>query len=292
MKDLDPAGVDARRRRTLRRRLYYSKGPNWVWHLDGYDKLKPFGFEIHGCIDGYSRRVLWLSIIRSNKDPKEVCNLFANYLAVIKGVPRKFVADRGTENVFIVGSQRFHRRNHEDDLAGHLSFLFGKSIANQRREAFWSQFRRSCADWWIQFFKGLVHNGVYNNTDFLQMECFKFAFFPVIQKELENIKDNWNSHRIRKSLQSSNEGRPAGRPDILYFVGESSSEYLLEFNLDDLRLVKEECCSDERNTFWVCSNEFFELAAIVMEENGLLEANSPEEALLLFQELSQLILQI
>ena len=292
MKDLDPAGLDARRRRTLRRRLYYSKGPNWVWHLDGYDKLKPFGFEIHGCIDEYSRRVLWLNIIRSNKDPKEVCNLFVNYLTVIKGVPRKLVADRGTENVFIAGSQRFLRRNHEDDLAGHLSFLFGKSIANQRIEAFWSQFRRSCADWWIQFFKGPVHNGVYNNTDVLQVECFKFAFFPVIQKELENIKDNWNSHRIRKSLQSSNEGRPAGRPDILYFVGESSSEYLLKFNHDDLRLVKEECCSDERNTFWVCSNEFFELAAIVMEENGLFEANSPEEALLLFQELYQLILQI
>ena len=174
-------------------------------------------------------------------------------------------------------------------MAGHLRFLFWKSIGNQRIEAFWSQLRRSCADWWIQFFKGLVLNGVSNNTDFLQVECFKFAFFPVIQKELENIKDNWNSHRIRKSLQSSNEGRPAGRPDILYFVEESSSEYLFEFNHDDWRLLKEKCCTDERNTFWVCSNEFFELAAIVMEENGLFEANSLEEALLLFQELYQLI---
>ena len=114
----------------------------------------------------------------------------------------------------------------------------------------------------------------------------------MIQKELQNIKDNWNSHHIRKSLQSSNEGRPAGRSDILYFVGESYSEYLLEFNHDDLRLVKEECCTGERNTFWNCSNEFFELAAIVMEENGLFEANSLEEALLLFQELYELILQI
>ena len=167
-------------------------------------------------------------------------------------------------------------------MAGHLSFLFGKSIANQRIEAFWSQFRRSCADWSIQFFKETVLNGVYNNTDFLQVECFKFSFFPVIQKKLENIKDNWNSHCIRKSLQSSNESRPDGRLDILYFIGESFSEYLLEFNHNDLRLVKEECCTDKRNTFWVCSNEFFELAAIVMEENGLSEANSSEEALLLF----------
>ena len=183
MKELDPVGVDARQRKTLRCRLYYSKGPNWVWHLDGYDKLKPFGFQIHGGIDGYSRHVLWLNLLKSNKDPKEVCNLFVNYLTVIKGVPRKIVADRGTENVFIAGSQRFLRRNHEDDLPTYLSFLFTKSIANQRIEAFWSQFQRSCADWWIYFFKGLFLNGVYNNTDFLQVECFKFAFFSVIQKQ-------------------------------------------------------------------------------------------------------------
>ena len=70
MKELDSVGADAKRRRTLRRRLCYSKGPSWVLHLDGYDKLKPFGFEIHGCIDGYSRRALWLNVLKSNKDPK------------------------------------------------------------------------------------------------------------------------------------------------------------------------------------------------------------------------------
>ena len=89
MKKLDPVGIDARRRRTLRRRLYYSKDLNWVRHLDGCAKLKAFRFEMHGCIDGYSRRVLWLNVLRSNKDPKEVCNLFINYLTVMKGVPRK-----------------------------------------------------------------------------------------------------------------------------------------------------------------------------------------------------------
>jgi len=24
-----------------------------VWHLDGYDKLKPYGFAVHCCVDGY-----------------------------------------------------------------------------------------------------------------------------------------------------------------------------------------------------------------------------------------------
>ena len=67
MKELDPVGVDARRRRTLRCSLYFNKGPNWVWHLDGYDKLKPFGFE--GRVDAY---YAWLNVLKSNKDPKEV----------------------------------------------------------------------------------------------------------------------------------------------------------------------------------------------------------------------------
>ena len=30
----------------------FMQGPDFVWHMDGYDKLKPFGFCIHECIDG------------------------------------------------------------------------------------------------------------------------------------------------------------------------------------------------------------------------------------------------
>ena len=56
--------------------------------------------------------------------------------------------------------------------------------------------------------------------------------------------------------------------------------------------MKEQCCADEGNTYWVCSSEFFELASILTEENSLFEAYSPEEALFLLQELYQLILQI
>ena len=33
-----------------------------MWHVDGYDKLKPFSFAIHSAIDGYSRKILWLHV--------------------------------------------------------------------------------------------------------------------------------------------------------------------------------------------------------------------------------------
>ena len=60
-------GCELRRSRALQRRRYSSPGPNHTWHVDGYDKLKPFGFPVHGCIDGWSRRIMCLKLTRSNK---------------------------------------------------------------------------------------------------------------------------------------------------------------------------------------------------------------------------------
>ena len=57
--EMDPEGCDRRRRRKLKRRAYTIPGPNHCWHINGDDKLKPDGFVIHGCIDGYSRKIIW-----------------------------------------------------------------------------------------------------------------------------------------------------------------------------------------------------------------------------------------
>lgn len=70
LKELDPQGVEIRRRRRLRRRLYCNNGPNYLWHLDSYDKLKPYGININGCIDGFSRYIIWLRAGLTSSDPK------------------------------------------------------------------------------------------------------------------------------------------------------------------------------------------------------------------------------
>jgi len=31
---------------------YFIQGPKYCWHIDGNDKLVPYGFAIHGGIDG------------------------------------------------------------------------------------------------------------------------------------------------------------------------------------------------------------------------------------------------
>jgi hypothetical protein len=69
LREMDPEGTELRRTRRLHRRTYSSPGPNHCWHIDGYDKLKPYGLPIHGCVDGFSQKVLWLNIVKSNNNP-------------------------------------------------------------------------------------------------------------------------------------------------------------------------------------------------------------------------------
>uniref|UniRef100_A0A7M5WYA2 Integrase core domain-containing protein n=1 Tax=Clytia hemisphaerica TaxID=252671 RepID=A0A7M5WYA2_9CNID len=147
LKQLDPEGVENRAQHRLHRRLYRSVGPNYTWHLDGYDKIKPFGFPIHACIDGYSRKILWLRVSETNNDPKVTASFYVDCIKETKFVPRLIRTDRGTENVNICGIQRFFRRSHNDSFAGQRSFQYGTSTANQRIEAWWSQLKRGFSHW-------------------------------------------------------------------------------------------------------------------------------------------------
>ena len=61
-----------RKAKHLKLKTYVSDGPNQCWHIDGYNKLKSYGFPIHGCVDGWSREVLWPNVARSNNKPKRI----------------------------------------------------------------------------------------------------------------------------------------------------------------------------------------------------------------------------
>ena len=86
---------------------------------------------------------------------------------------------------------------------------------------------------------------------------------------MDDIKDYWNNYSIRQSVQTDRESRPAGRPDVLYFVSDSSSEYLLKYDNQDILLVGEESCTDKNNTPYVCSDAFCKLTVLLMDEYGL-----------------------
>ena len=94
------------------------------------------------------------------------------------------------------------------------SHRYVASPLNQRIESWWAQYSRSSAAWWINFFKDLVDGRQLDTTSELQMECLWFCFSEVLQKELDEIKEHWNTHFIRKSHHDT----ISGRPDSLYYL--------------------------------------------------------------------------
>ena len=188
IKALDPIGVERRKKRKLVRRKYYSMGPNHTWHIDGYDKLKPFGVAIHGAIDGFSRRILWLKVSPSNNNPKIIASHYLTCINNLKLIPRVVRADRGSENVIVCGMQRFFRRNHTDNQSKERSFKYGHSTANQRIESWWSQLYKSMTSWWIGFFRDMVENGLFDVSINYHLQCIRFYFSRILQNELDEIK--------------------------------------------------------------------------------------------------------
>ena len=114
--------MTARSRHILHRHVYNAKGANYVCHIDGYDKIKPYGFAIHGVIDGYSRKILWFKVFARNNNPKMIGKLYLNYASQSKITPRLVRSDRGSENVVIAGFQRYFLRSTDLDNS---SFRFG-----------------------------------------------------------------------------------------------------------------------------------------------------------------------
>uniref|UniRef100_A0A7M5TXY9 Integrase core domain-containing protein n=1 Tax=Clytia hemisphaerica TaxID=252671 RepID=A0A7M5TXY9_9CNID len=258
--EFDREGVDLRRKRRLHRRKYVTRGPNYVWHVDGHDKLKPFGFSIHGCIDGYSRKIIWLEVGRTNKVPEVIGKYYLDAVSSY-GCPRYLKVDDGTEHALI---EPFHisiRNLDTDEETALNSFSIITSPQNQRIEAYWSILKRDKIGWWKRFFEDLTDLDLYAHDPVI-VECIRFCFMALIRKDLESIKNDWNVHIISKS---KNRG-PRGRPDTMYYLPHlfESQSYSIDVEqeeLQDLYVASEFNIPD-------VSEEFKEFARITMTSNG------------------------
>ena len=219
LRDCDPEGSASRQRRRLSRRIYRCPGPNGTWHIDGYDKIKPFGFCISGCVDGYSRRIMFLEVASSNNDPKLIAGYFLKCVKEVGGCPRLIQTDCGTENGIIASLQSVFRSQDQDQFSGLRSHRYGTSTSNQRIEAWWSILRRFRSEWWISLFKDLATYGAFQSGNLKHMFCLQYCFMDLIQKDLDEVAQLWNSHIIRPSRMAE---CPSGIPDEMYFFPQNS----------------------------------------------------------------------
>ncbi|XP_070577464.1 uncharacterized protein [Ptychodera flava] len=269
---LDPTGVEARQRKRFKRGLYRSFGPNQVWHLDGYDKLKPYGICISGCIDGYSRKILWMKASSTNNNPAVIAHYYLSCIKQVNGCPLQMRSDPGTENVTVAAMQIYLRQLGNDPYSGEDSYIFGKSTANQRIEAFWSYLLRAWTEWWRQHFSNMVAEGIFVNRSNIHKCLVRFCYLEVIQGELDMIISSWNDHCIRKQAQLE---VPCGIPNVLYHCPELSGGVdclqAIPFNIDDL---EEHTCLPNYVGDYEVDVYFHDL----MTENRLLPARNPSEA--------------
>ena len=124
IKSFDPTVVERRSGHKLQCKIYRFPGPNFTWHIDGYDKLKPFSFCIHVCVDGFSRKIIWIFVGLTNSDPLIIASYYLKLVKENRVVPRLVKADQESENSVLGRIQRFFRRNHDNSLAGNVSLIF------------------------------------------------------------------------------------------------------------------------------------------------------------------------
>jgi len=114
--------------------------------------------------------------------------------------------DCGTENNTVAAIECLVA----SDVSAHI---YGTSPGNQRIEAWWSFLRRYRSQWWIELFESLVNCGAFHPGCQTEMECLRYCFMKLVQYDMDSVRHEWNTHRMRPSAGAR---CPAGVPDELF----------------------------------------------------------------------------
>lgn len=270
LKQVDPEGVEERTRKVIKRRIYQTNGPNEVYHVDGNDKLKMWGFCIHGAVDGFSRKLLWLKVATTNNNPLVIANFYLSFVKSHMIAPNILRMDKGTENIYLEDLQVFFTGIPN-------SFRYGASVHNQRIEAYWSRLKKFRFSWWKEFFQNMCRDGLYQSNLESHQEALVFCFLPVIQNELNEFQKTWNTRNVRKSSAA-----PGGKPDLLFSIPETFGYMKQGYQVDSSSIkTAEETIGIEHHPTWK-SKDLHELLKCYMNIHRLSMPTNTDDALELY----------
>jgi hypothetical protein len=229
---LDPEGVAQRQPGFRKPRLenYVTSGPNFLWCLDGHDKLAQYGIQIYAAVDAYSRKIIWFYCGNSNRTAISVVRQYFNAVKAIGLCPRFIRTDKGTET-FLLCDIHFSlfieaelREEFSDEYYQSLRisdcYIYGPSTQNIRAEGLWRHQRFTTTVTWINYFKSLQQAtpSLYRQDQLADQVVFLFLFMPILRDELNAFVSTWNAHRIR--AQPNRSQHVAGVPNELYRTGQ------------------------------------------------------------------------
>ena len=170
---LDPLGIVERRHATVSRRVYSVSGPNEVWHYDGHHKLMRWRIVTHGCVDGFSRAIVYLKS-STNNTANTVLSLFIQGVECY-GVPRRVRSDLGGENVDV---WRYMVSLHNDENV----VITGSSTHNERIERLWRDVFRCVGKLFNDIFYALEAEGNLDPLNETDLYCLHYVFVPKIKQ--------------------------------------------------------------------------------------------------------------
>jgi len=205
------------------RSVYSVKAPNSLWHMDGNLKLKDYGFVLHGAIDGYSRRIIYIECNTNNR-AATVLDAFLHGVGSVEAVPRRVRADKGLENrevaVWMIMTNGTDRG----------SFITGRSVHNQRIERLWRDVNR----WLTPFhlvFDFLRDNILYDIADEVDRFALILVYLPLLRRSLSQFSRVWNGHKIRtEGHRTPIQLYAQGNPESLWTP--TSNAELEEYGID------------------------------------------------------------
>lgn len=147
-------------------------------------------FVIHGGIDGYSRKIVYLEC-STNNYASTVLNAFLSAVDQ-HGLPSRVRSDKGGENVDVAR----HMLSHPDRGPGRGSMITGKSVHNQRIERLWRDLFCGCVHMYYNLFYSLESSGLLNPDSEIDLFCLHYVYLPRISHSLDQFLNGWNAHPV------------------------------------------------------------------------------------------------
>ncbi|KAF5271239.1 hypothetical protein FQR65_LT17680 [Abscondita terminalis] len=163
--------------------------------MDAHLKLSRWGFIIHGCIDGYSRLILYLKCDTSIQ-AEPVLNFFIEAVNFY-GLPSRVRSDHGYENILVAVLMNTIRGLNRG------SHITGQSVHNQRIERLWVDVFKEVCDFYYSEFNSLEDAKLLDIENNVHLFCLQYIYKDAINKKLAFFQSAWNQHRIRTENNKS-----------------------------------------------------------------------------------------
>lgn len=145
-----------------------------------------WGFIIHGCIDGYSRLIIYLNC-ETSIQAEPVATFFANAVQNY-GLPSRVRSDHGYENLLVAVLMNTIRGVNRG------SHITGKSVHNQRIERLWVDVYKEVCDSVYTELYSLENEGLLNVDNMILRIDFAYSIF--IKLLLIQSSHRFNLHGI------------------------------------------------------------------------------------------------